>query len=59
MNTAHPRNPFKPTFGISPPLLVARDEMIHDFSDALEDGPGAPGLREYLREHAAIEHVAE
>jgi hypothetical protein len=43
VNAARPRNPFKPTFGISPPLLVGRDEMIRDFSDALEDGPGAPG----------------
>lgn len=38
----NPRNPFKPTFGVSPPLLVGRDELIQDFSDALDDGPGAP-----------------
>lgn len=36
------RNPFKPTFGASPPLLVGRDELIQDFSDALDDGPGSP-----------------
>lgn len=37
------RNPFRPSFGVSPPLLVGRDELIADFRDALEDGPGAPG----------------
>ncbi|MGC2373220.1 MAG: ATP-binding protein [Solirubrobacteraceae bacterium] len=42
MNVAHSRNPFKPTFGVSPPLLVGRNELIQDFSDALNDGPGAP-----------------
>jgi hypothetical protein len=42
VDTGRPRNPFKPTFGTSPPLLVGRDELIQDFSDALEDGPGAP-----------------
>lgn len=36
-------NPFKPTFGVSPPLLVGRDALISDFTDALEDGPGAAG----------------
>jgi hypothetical protein len=37
-----PRNPFKPTFGVSPPLLVGRDNLIQDFADALDEGPGAP-----------------
>lgn len=36
-------NPFKPTFGVSPPLLVGRDDLIAEFADALEDGPGAAG----------------
>lgn len=36
-------NPFKPTFGASPPLLVGRDNQIADFADALDDGPGASG----------------
>jgi hypothetical protein len=40
--SARPKNPFKPTFGVSPPLLVGRDELIGDFSDALDDGPGGP-----------------
>lgn len=36
-------NPFKPTFGATPPLLAGRDEQIADFADALDDGPGASG----------------
>jgi hypothetical protein len=27
---------------LSTPLLVGRDELIRDFSDALDDGPGGP-----------------
>jgi len=37
------RNPFTPTFGVSPPLLVGRSDLLDDFVVALEDGPGAPG----------------
>lgn len=37
------RNPFTPTFGVSPPLLVGRSDLLDDFSAAIEDGPGAPG----------------
>lgn len=37
------RNPFKPTFGASPPLLAGRDELIEEFSAAVADGPGASG----------------
>lgn len=36
------RNPFKPTAGANPPLLVGRDELIAEFSESIEDGPGAP-----------------
>lgn len=36
------KNPFTPTFGVTPPILAGRDELIEDFIDALEDGPGAP-----------------
>jgi len=36
-------NPFKPTFGVSPPLLVGRDGLIEDVTEALEGGPGSPG----------------
>ncbi len=36
-------NPFHASFGVSPPLLVGRDELLDDFAEALEDGPGAAG----------------
>jgi len=34
-------NPFNPSFGVSPPLLVGRDDLIDEFAEALEDGPGS------------------
>jgi AAA ATPase domain len=37
------RNPFTPTFGVSPPLLAGRSDLLEEFAAALEDGPGAPG----------------
>lgn len=36
------RNPFKPSFGVSPPLLAGRDALIDEISEAIEDGPGSP-----------------
>jgi hypothetical protein len=36
------RNPFRPTFGVTPPLLVGRDDLIDDFQIALDGGPGDP-----------------
>ena len=36
-----PANPFKPSFGVSPPVLVGRDGLIEEFVEGLEDGPGA------------------
>jgi hypothetical protein len=35
-------NPFTPTFGTSPPLLVGRDEDLEDFREGLLEGPGSP-----------------
>ncbi len=35
-------NPFTPTFGTPPPLLVGRDQLIQEFSDGLAAGPGDP-----------------
>lgn len=35
-------NPFKPTAGANPPLLVGRDDLIEEFAESIEDGPGAP-----------------
>jgi len=34
------RDPFRPSFGVSPPLLVERQELIEDLGDALDAGPG-------------------
>ncbi|MBP3089268.1 ATP-binding protein [Corynebacterium sp. sy017] len=34
------RNPFRATFGTTPPLLVGRDVLIKDFGFALDNGPG-------------------
>jgi len=36
------RNPFSPTFGTSPPVLVGRDEILEDVDDAFETGPTHP-----------------
>ncbi|MGH9056242.1 MAG: ATP-binding protein [Acidimicrobiales bacterium] len=36
-------NPFHPTFGVSPPLLVGRDQLLQEFIEGLEDGPGPAG----------------
>lgn len=36
-------NPFKPTAGAEPPVLVGRDKVLDDFTEGLLEGPGAPG----------------
>lgn len=35
-------NPFKPTAGMNPPELIGRDDVLADFAEALDNGPGAP-----------------
>ena len=35
-------NPFTPTFGAPPPLLVGRDDLIQEFEDGLDGGTGDP-----------------
>lgn len=35
-------NPFTPSFGVSPPLLVGRDDDLELLVEALEEGPGSP-----------------
>lgn len=35
-------NPFKPTAGAEPPVLVGRSEVLEDFAEGLEGGVGAP-----------------
>lgn len=36
-------NPFKPTAGKMPPILIGRQAVIDDFAEGLENGAGAPG----------------
>ena len=36
-------SPFHPSFGVSPPLLVGRDDVLEGFTEALADGSGAAG----------------
>lgn len=36
-------NPFKPTAGMTPPVLMGRETVIQDFTDGLLEGPGSPG----------------
>lgn len=36
------RNPFKPSAGSSPPLLVGRDSALDDIVEDIDNGPGAP-----------------
>jgi AAA ATPase domain len=35
-------NPFRPSFGTSPPLLVGRDTEVAEFAIGLDEGPGSP-----------------
>ena len=37
------QNPFKPTAGKNPSILIGRDFVIDEFSEGIENGPGAPG----------------
>lgn len=38
-----PSNPFKPTAGKMPPILVGREDVIAEFAEGLDNGAGAPG----------------
>ncbi|WP_295626935.1 ATP-binding protein [uncultured Corynebacterium sp.] len=40
--TPRPRNPFRPTFGVSPHVLAGREPLLADFELALAEGPGSP-----------------
>ena len=37
-------NPFKPTAGKMPPVLIGRDSVMHGFEDVLDGSMDAPGL---------------
>lgn len=36
-------NPFKPTAGKMPPILIGRESAIEEFTEGLDNGAGAPG----------------
>ena len=36
-------NPFKPTAGKMPPVLIGRQGIIDDFAEGIDNGAGAPG----------------
>ncbi|MDR4534275.1 ATP-binding protein [Glutamicibacter sp. PS] len=38
------KNPFKPTAGARPPLVIGREEIRQDIAESVENGAGAPGL---------------
>lgn len=38
-----PTNPFKPSAGATPPLLIGRQPVIDSIADSFNEGPGAPG----------------
>lgn len=42
MKAAKLVNPFKPTAGAEPPVLIGRDRVIEDFSEGLAEGVGSP-----------------
>ncbi|MCU1502371.1 MAG: ATP-binding protein [Ilumatobacteraceae bacterium] len=37
------RNPFTPGFGNTPPVLAGREDILAEFADAIDDGPGSLG----------------
>ena len=37
------QNPFKPTAGKMPPVLIGRQPIIEEFAEGLDNGAGAPG----------------
>lgn len=41
-------NPFKPTAGATPPLLVGRQPILESFQESIEDGPGSPFLLQLM-----------
>lgn len=36
-------NPFKPTAGKMPPILIGRENVLADFQEGIDNGAGAPG----------------
>lgn len=44
-------NPFSPSFGISPPVLAGRDDILDGFEEAIATGPSHPGYTTLLIGH--------
>ncbi|MDR8018839.1 ATP-binding protein [Nesterenkonia aerolata] len=42
------RNPFKPTAGATPPVLVGREPALEELDEALDDGAGSPYLLQFV-----------
>lgn len=42
MAVTRKKNPFKPTAGMNPPELIGRNDILEEFGEALDNGPGAP-----------------
>lgn len=36
------RNPFTPSFGVTPPVLAGRDDLLENFAEAIDSGVGHP-----------------
>lgn len=36
-------NPFTPSAGVEPPVLIGREDVLYDFEESLLAGVGAPG----------------
>lgn len=47
-------NPFKPTAGKRPPILIGRESVIEDFEEGLDNGAGAPGRLMLITGTAAV-----
>lgn len=47
-------NPFKPTAGKRPPILIGRESVIEDFEEGLDNGAGRRAGLCSLRETAAV-----
>ena len=42
------QNPFTPSFGVSPPHLAGRDEILQSIREAMAAGPRHPGFTSLL-----------
>ena len=50
-------NPFKPTAGKRPPMLIGRESVIEDFEEGLDNGAGAPGRLMLITGNLSLIHI--